>query len=98
VQLGGYLAGYRSFDLNGNESLVLDVVAGVPASAFVSGLVESVDRRTGSAVVDGFVVDYTGISANGFAPTVGDYLDVSGFGLQSGLVAQPLSVSTDLIR
>ncbi|MEM7612816.1 MAG: hypothetical protein AAF270_14105, partial [Pseudomonadota bacterium] len=64
------------------------------AQSFVSGSVESVDTSLAVATVDGFLIDYAALMGVGYTPSVGDYLDVSGYGYDQGLVAAPIDTST----
>ncbi|MDX1405330.1 MAG: hypothetical protein R3192_12365, partial [Woeseiaceae bacterium] len=59
--------------------------------AYLTGVVDSVDSSTGKAVVSGLLVDYNALLSDGYAPSVGDEVSVTGYHYddQGLLVADP---------
>jgi hypothetical protein len=97
VSLGMRVAVYGSIDMDTggivNATVVDSDLAGFAGNSpsFLNGIVDEVDSATGKAVVSGLLVDYTALLSDGWAPSVGDEVAVSGYhyGGLGVLVAEP---------
>ena len=67
--------------------------------SFIRGMVDSVNAKSGIAVVNGFAVDYTALLANGVVPKIGDEVSVFGYAYSGlGLLVADPSLTLDLRR
>jgi hypothetical protein len=94
--VGSFVAVYGSIDPDtggiANASVVNASDAGFDSGAsYLTGIVDSVDRGMGVAMVSGKAVSYTALLANGVAPSVGDMVSITGrdYGDSGLLVADP---------
>ena len=96
ISVGSPVAVFGEVDVSSGgivgASVVDAGIAGYDTSAsFLSGIVDSVDRASGVAVVSGKAVNYTALLANGMEPSVGDMMSIAGrdYGDSGLLMADP---------
>ncbi|MDH4072537.1 MAG: hypothetical protein OEV41_05465, partial [Gammaproteobacteria bacterium] len=96
LSLGSAVAIYGEIDIDTGGIVGASVddaaQAGFDSGAsFLTGIVDSVDFESGTAIVGGKAVNYTALLSNGAAPSAGDIVSIAGrdYGDAGLLIADP---------